>query len=450
LGRYVSFQGVDAVTISKVVRLQQELGYKFTITDADVDLNELEQIAKARGVSVSTLTTRNQPTKEKRGSEHYYSTAVDITIEDPSVAKAKEFIEAATRVGFTGIGVYSTGQFHVDTREMPKGVVASWGEDRTNSTLPSYAKQAIANGLAKGPLTYASVASAQDPADSIPEGFSIAGLDGDITFDAPSVIRYTGPATSHYTEEDNFDYSSFFSNTNRVNINEQTGVSRANVLPGLSNVPEIPPSTSSQYDDLKIYAEALSDQRIRGFVDSVAARDIAAQEQQAVQAELNKNLTRSISPTTDTTIDNNSYVDELNTAPVPTQLQNPTTPNRVNINEQTGVSRATVPAATPSQASSNNGPTINYQQIAQEDAARVAAQQSVNSIPPGFEIAEEEIIFENPRVDISLPIVDRYITAPIAKSFGYIAGNVDTFITGGGSGSGGALCRWIKINCPKK
>ncbi len=85
------------------------------------------------------ITAGADKTGHVKNSQHKYNKAVDIKYRGSPEEKAK-FLEDASAVGFTGIGAYSSGSIHLDTRKNKM----TWGDAYTANTEAGWAKEVLA------------------------------------------------------------------------------------------------------------------------------------------------------------------------------------------------------------------------------------------------------------------------------------------------------------------
>lgn len=140
---------VDAVALGKLVRLQEEYGSPLTITSGH----------------------RNPLLNKRVGgagkSQHIQGNAIDIAVPGASAKDTARLIDAASGVGFSGIGGYRPGKIHVDV-----GSQRVWG--------PSYGKESISQLPKPMQQALQSHATGKTPKISVDyskyEGASFAGL----------------------------------------------------------------------------------------------------------------------------------------------------------------------------------------------------------------------------------------------------------------------------------
>ena len=118
----VDLSNVDKPTLDLFARLQGEMGRKFPIKSAFRSKDYNDAIYKARG-------------KKPTNSQHTHGKALDVDVSALSIAERRKFIEVASSLGFTGIGVYKGQNFiHIDTKEAAprfwygSGGKADWAE----------------------------------------------------------------------------------------------------------------------------------------------------------------------------------------------------------------------------------------------------------------------------------------------------------------------------------
>lgn len=87
---------------------------------------------------------RNAKAGGAKKSQHMNGKAVDIDASDMTVAEKTQLISLASAMGFGGIGVYSGGSLHLDTRES----AAMWGDDHTSKSVPKGFRGVKASHLA--------------------------------------------------------------------------------------------------------------------------------------------------------------------------------------------------------------------------------------------------------------------------------------------------------------
>lgn len=75
---------------------------------------------------------RNAKAGGAKRSQHMQGKAVDIRARGMTFAEKSQLIALASSMGFGGIGVYSGGSIHLDTRKSP----AMWGDDHTAKSVP--------------------------------------------------------------------------------------------------------------------------------------------------------------------------------------------------------------------------------------------------------------------------------------------------------------------------
>jgi hypothetical protein len=125
----------------------------------NVDPRVLEYYNKLRemGYDLPVTSTYRSPLLNKqvggaRGSQHMRGFAIDVAPPNMSPEGANKLIADASRVGFTGIGVYRPGKLHFDI-----GPRRYWGPDYHAGSAPDWAKPVLAEHMrgdfnSSGPL----------------------------------------------------------------------------------------------------------------------------------------------------------------------------------------------------------------------------------------------------------------------------------------------------------
>jgi hypothetical protein len=116
-------EGVNPDLLRRVASLQPKFG-------------KLEVISGYRSPE------HNRAVGGARGSEHTHGNAVDINTRDMSREEKVALIEAASRAGITGIGVYANN-LHFDMARR-----RAWGPDYSRGSVPKWAEEVIRRHLA--------------------------------------------------------------------------------------------------------------------------------------------------------------------------------------------------------------------------------------------------------------------------------------------------------------
>lgn len=128
-------------------------------TDAGV-LDRFETLQSRFGQVLPLISAHRDPAHNAKvggadKSQHIGGRALDVDVSSLSEERKVQFIEMASAMGFTGIGVYANS-IHLDT-----GDLRAWGPDYHKGSVPTWAKDAIAahlDGTVKDvPLAYTQV-----------------------------------------------------------------------------------------------------------------------------------------------------------------------------------------------------------------------------------------------------------------------------------------------------
>lgn len=79
-----------------------------------------------------------------KGSQHLHGNAVDIDVSTWSQDDRRRFLDAASKIGFGGLGVYDNA-VHLDI-----GPRRAWGKDHTSASIPAWSRTVIDPHLAGG------------------------------------------------------------------------------------------------------------------------------------------------------------------------------------------------------------------------------------------------------------------------------------------------------------
>jgi len=118
--RSADTKNLRAGLMDKVKELQGQFGKNMTITSGHRD------------------ATRNANARGAKKSQHLHGNAVDIKF-NGTKEETIEFVNKASAMGFTGIGVYGPGSVHLDVRKTK----SIWGPDYTGASVPSWAAPAL-------------------------------------------------------------------------------------------------------------------------------------------------------------------------------------------------------------------------------------------------------------------------------------------------------------------
>ena len=69
-----------------------------------------------------------------KGSQHMHGNAVDVSTAGFNLLQKQDLVRQARAAGFNGVGAYSGGGLHFDTRQSP----AVWGDDYTSGSAPGW------------------------------------------------------------------------------------------------------------------------------------------------------------------------------------------------------------------------------------------------------------------------------------------------------------------------
>ncbi len=89
------------------------------------------------------ITSGGEKSGHVNNSQHYEGKAVDVRLAGASNEDRANFIRDASAAGFTGIGTYSSGLLHLDTRKNKM----TWGDDYHKGSEPEWAKLAVAEHM---------------------------------------------------------------------------------------------------------------------------------------------------------------------------------------------------------------------------------------------------------------------------------------------------------------
>ena len=110
----------------------------------------LKRFCKMMGGSLtirSAYRTRAQNSQGASKSQHLLGKAFDVEYVDNSIEGKTKMLHAAKAAGFRGIGIYDADNYmHVDVRSTP----SAWGPDFHRTTLPAWAREALATAPAEG------------------------------------------------------------------------------------------------------------------------------------------------------------------------------------------------------------------------------------------------------------------------------------------------------------
>jgi hypothetical protein len=110
-------------------------------------VEKLGQIQATRSSPLSVSSGYRSPSYNARvggakRSQHMKGNAIDISTRGMTQAEVKSLISEASRVGFTGIGIYNDESLHFDV-----GPRRAWGPTRSFASVPGWAKDVIGQHL---------------------------------------------------------------------------------------------------------------------------------------------------------------------------------------------------------------------------------------------------------------------------------------------------------------